>query len=155
INATAGWEGMLDGATSLRLETNFVNYLPKQRWFAGKSRHIKSTRIVDWITLRSSQSVLMLLEVSFDTGRSDVYLLPLAMSFAEAAEGLQRTFPNAIVASIISGKESGVLHDAVFNDNTCLELLAFIENDRALEGRHGRIRATAGRSFRDILGTAS
>ena len=156
INVAAGWEGMLSGETGQRLATvNFVNYLPKQRWFAGKSRRIKSTRIVDWTTLRSSQSVLVLLEVLFDTGRSDVYLLPLALSFADAAEELQRTSPNAVVSSVISGRESGLLHDAVFNDKACLELLSLFENDAVLEGRHGRVRATHGRSFRDILGTAS
>src|ERR1043166_614366 len=156
LNATAGWESILSGASSQRLETiNFVNYLPQQRWFAGKSRQIKSTRILDWTTLRSSRSVLILLEVLFDTGRSDVYLLPLAMSFAEAAEDLQRTSPNAVVAAVVSGKGSGLLHDAVLDDNTCLELLSFIENGEQLQGRHGRIRGTSGRSFRDILGPAS
>jgi maltose alpha-D-glucosyltransferase/alpha-amylase len=156
INAAAGWEGMLSGETGERLETvDFVDYLPKQRWFAGKSRRIKSTRIVDWATLQSSQSVLVLLEVLFDTGRSDVYLLPLALSFAGTAEELQRTSPNAIVSSVTSGRESGLLHDAVFNDKACLELLSLFENEAALEGRHGRVRATSGRSFRDILGTPS
>jgi maltose alpha-D-glucosyltransferase/alpha-amylase len=156
INAAAGWEGMLSGETGQRLETvNFVDYLPKQRWFAGKSRRIKSTRIVDWTMLRSSQSVLVLLEVLFDTGRSDVYLLPLALSFADAAEELQRTSPNAVVSSVISGRESGLLHDAVFNDKACLELFSLFENDAVLEGRHGRVRATHGRPFRGILGTAS
>ena len=156
INATAGWEGLLNGPASQRLEAiNFVSYLPKQRWFAGKSRKIKSTRILDWTTFQSSQSALMLLEVQFDAGRSDVYLLPLAMSFAEATEELQRTSPNAIVAPVISAKGSGFLHDAVFDDNTCQELLSFIENGGELEGRHGRIRGIPGRSFRDVLGTAS
>jgi maltose alpha-D-glucosyltransferase / alpha-amylase len=156
INAADGWEGMLSGATGQRLETvNFVNYLPKQRWFAGKSRHIKSTRIIDWATLRSSHSVLVLLEVLFDTGRLDVYLLPLALSFAEAAEELQKTSPNAIISSVISGRKSGLLHDAVFDDSTCSELLSLIENAEELEGRHGRIRSTPGKSFRNILGTAS
>jgi maltose alpha-D-glucosyltransferase / alpha-amylase len=156
INAAAGWEGMLSGETGKWLETvNFVEYLPKQRWFAGKSRGIKSTRIVDWITLRSSQSVLVLLEVLFDTGRSDVYLLPLALSFGDAAEELQRTSPNAVVSSVIAGRASGLLHDAVFNDKACLELLSLFENGAALEGRDGHVRSTPGRSFRDILGTAS
>jgi maltose alpha-D-glucosyltransferase / alpha-amylase len=156
LNATAGWEGILNGATGEHLETvDFINFLPKQRWFAGKSRRIKSTRIIDWATLRSSQSVLMLLEVVFDTGPSAVYLLPLAMSFAEAAEELQRTSPNAIVASVISGKKSGLLHDGVFDDSTCSELLSFIENAEELEARHGRIRGTPGRSFRAILGSGN
>jgi len=48
INATAGWGDILEGAGRLRLETvNLPEYIAKQRWFAGKSRRIKSTRILD------------------------------------------------------------------------------------------------------------
>jgi len=155
LNATAGWDGIFSGATCQRLETvNFPNYLPKQRWFAGKSRHIKSTRTLDWTALRSSQSALVLVEVLFDSGPSEVYLLPLAMTFREAAEELQRTSPNAVVASVLSEKGSGLLHDAVFNDDTCLELLSLIENRGALEAHAGLIRGFRGNSFQDLLGAA-
>jgi maltose alpha-D-glucosyltransferase / alpha-amylase len=156
LNATAGWDGIFGGATSQRLETiNFPNYLPKQRWFAGKSRHIKSTRILDWTALPSSQSALVLVEVLFDSGPSEVYLLPLAMTFREAAEELQRAFPNTVVASVLSEKGSGLLHDAVFNDDTCLELLSLIENKGALEAHGGHVRGFRGNSFQDLLGSAS
>ena len=101
LNATAGWEGIFNGITCQRLETvNLPNYLPKQRWFGGKSRHIKSTRVLDWTMLKSSHCVMALVEVEFDTGGSDVYLLLLAMAFSEAAEELQRTSANAIIAPV-------------------------------------------------------
>src|SRR5215472_6387931 len=156
LNATAGWEGIFNAAARQRLETvNFPNYLPRQRWFAGKSRHIKSTRVVDWTALPSSESALVLVEVLFDSGPSEVYLVPLAMTFSEAAEELQRTFPNAIVASVLSESGSGLLHDAVFKDGTCLELLSLIENKGMLETRGGLVRGLPGNSFRDLLGTAN
>src|SRR5207245_3426991 len=94
LNVTAGWEGVFQGSGRLRLETvELPEYLPKQRWFAGKSRGIKSTRIADWVPLNASlnvssnisQSALVLLEVEFETGSPDVYFLPLAMSFGDAA----------------------------------------------------------------------
>jgi len=155
LNATTGWDGIFSGATCQRLETiNFPNYLPKQRWFAGKSRHIKSTRILDWTALPSSQSALLLVEVLFDSGPSEVYLLTLAMTFREAAEELQRTSPNAVVASVLSEKGSGLLHDAVFNDDTCLELLSLIESRGALEAHGGLVRGFRGNSFPDLLGAA-
>src|SRR5438046_3905352 len=40
FDVRAGWKGLLEGANLERLLTvEFLEYLPKQRWFAGKSRH--------------------------------------------------------------------------------------------------------------------
>jgi maltose alpha-D-glucosyltransferase/alpha-amylase len=156
LSATAGWESLFDGASCQRLETGSLpEYLPKQRWFAGKSRRIKSTQILDWTMFNSSHSALVLVEVQFDAGLSEVYFMPLAMTFAEAAHELQRTSPNAIVAPVISDQGSGVLHDGAFDESTCRELLCLIEKEGELEARRGRIRGVRGKSFRDILGTAA
>ena len=66
LNASAGWEGLFDGVSRERLETVYLpEYLPKQRWFAGKSRHIQSTRIVDWAALDGSYSALAFVEVQY------------------------------------------------------------------------------------------
>jgi maltose alpha-D-glucosyltransferase / alpha-amylase len=154
LNATAGWEGIFDEATCGRLGTvNFPEYLPKQRWFAGKSHHIQSTRILDWTIFNSSNSALVLVEVKFDGGLSDVYLMVLAMTFGEAAEDLQRTSPSAVIAPVISDRGPGLLHDGVFNDSLCQELLSFIQNECDLETRHGRIRGLRGMAFQNLLGT--
>jgi len=155
INATAGWGDILEGAGRLRLETvNLPEYIAKQRWFAGKSRRIKSTRILDWVSLNASQSVLATIEVQFESGAPDVYVTSLAMTFGDAAEELRRTGPNAIVGSIMSGKVSGVLHDGVFDDKTCAALLSLIEKEMELNARHTRIFGVQGKVFRDILGAA-
>jgi maltose alpha-D-glucosyltransferase/alpha-amylase len=156
LNATSGWKSIFDGASCEDLETgSFPEYLPKQRWFAGKSRHINSTRILDWTIFNSSHSALVLVEVQFDTGPSEVYLVPLAMTFADAAHELQRAFPNAIVAPVISGQGSGLLHDGLFDDSTCRELLSFIAKEDESGTRGGRIHGVRGKPFHDILGTAT
>src|SRR5579863_6824260 len=122
LRATAGWESIAEGAGRQRLEAaGLQEFLPKQRWFAGKSRHIKATRIVDWIALNPSNSVLALVEVQFDSG-AEIYQLPLAMTFGDAGEELQTATPNAVVAAIASGKAAGVLHDGVFDDAMCMDL---------------------------------
>jgi len=155
INAAAGWGDILEGAGRLRLETvNLPEYIAKQRWFAGKSRRIKSTRILDWVSLNASQSVLATVEVQFESGAPDVYVTSLAMTFGDAAEELRRTGPNTIVGSIMSGEVSGVLHDGVFDDKTCAALLSLIENEMELDARHTRIFGVQGKVFRDILGAA-
>ena len=137
INATAGWGDILEGAGRQRLETvNLPEYLPKQRWFAGKSRRIRSTRVVDWASLNVSQSVLAMIEVQFESGTPDVYLMSLAMTFGDAAEELRRTSPNTIVGPVVSGKASGLLHDGVFDDKTCAALFSLIEKELATDARH-------------------
>jgi len=155
LNASGGWEAIFEGVNCRRLETNnFRDYLPKQRWFAGKSRHIKTTRIGDWAAFDSSRAAVVLVEVQFDDGGSEVYLLPLAMSYADTAEGLQRTSPNAIVAPIISGEGAGLLHDGIFDESTCQELLSCIENERELKSRHGHIQGLRGKAFQGLRGTS-
>jgi maltose alpha-D-glucosyltransferase / alpha-amylase len=155
LNATSGWETLFEGQALKRLETlNLPEYLPKQRWFAGKSRHIKSTRIVDWVALDGSQSALAFVEVQFEAGVPDIYAIPLAMTFGEAATELQHTAPNSIIASVISGKESGLLHDGVFEDKVCLELLSLVEKERELRTQNGMVRGVRGKSFYEILGSA-
>jgi maltose alpha-D-glucosyltransferase / alpha-amylase len=156
LNATGGWESLFDGASGQRLETViFPEYLPKQRWFAKKTRHIQCTRILDWTIFHSANSALVFLEVQFDGGAFDVYLVPLGMSFGEAAEELQHKAPNAILAPVISDAGAGLLHDGVFNDDTCRELLSFIQNQCELETRRGRIRGLRGKAFQTSLGTNS
>jgi maltose alpha-D-glucosyltransferase / alpha-amylase len=155
LNVAAGWESLFDGVSRQRLETvNLPEYLPKVRWFAGKSRHIKSTRIVDWAGLNGSHAALAFVEVQFDAGASDIYLLPLAMTFGDAADELRRAAPNAIVASILSAKVSGLLHDGVYDDDACRELLSLIENGGELHARRGRIRGVRGKAFQDALESA-
>jgi len=153
LNATAGWDTLFEGASCQRLESqHFPEYLAKQRWFAGKSRRIKATRILDWSAFNSLPSALALLEVQFDAGAPDTYLVPLAITHGDAADELQRTSPNAIVAATISAQGAGLLHDGVFDDSTCQELLSFIENERELQAHLGSIRGFRGRPFQSLRG---
>jgi len=160
LNVTAGWESLLEGLGRLRLETlELPEYLPKQRWFAGKSRGIKSIRIADWIPLNgllnapsdASQSALALVEVEFDNGTPDLYFLPLAMSFGGAENELQRKAPNAIIAPVLSQRGAGLLYDGAFDDQTCGLLFSLIENASRINARQGSLRGIRGKAFLDLM----
>ncbi len=153
FNVTAGWESLVEGRSRERLETlDLPEFLPKQRWFGGKSRHIEATKIADSAELEASQSALALVEVRFDNGLSDTYQLPLAMAFADAGDELQRAAPNAGIAAIVSKEVSGLLHDGVFDDKACQELFSLIENARTIDAHHGQIKGLRGKAFQEILG---
>jgi maltose alpha-D-glucosyltransferase/alpha-amylase len=163
INVTAGWESILEETVRLRLETvELPEYLPKQRWFAGKSRKIKSVRIADWIPLSvplnvssdASQSALVLVHVEFDTGPPDLYFLPLAMSFGDVEKQLHRTAPNAIVAPVLRQGRAGLLYDGAFDDQTCMLLFSLIENASTVNARHGGVRGIRGKAFLELLAPA-
>ena len=155
FDATAGLESLIEGTSRVQLETeDLPEYLPKQRWFAGKSHLIEATKIVDAAILEAPHSALALLEVKLDNGLSDMYQLPLAMTFAEVGDELRRAAPNAGIAAIASNGVGGLLHDAVFDEKSCAALFSLIQNARKLEAHHGHIRGVPGAAFQDVLGSA-
>src|SRR5215475_10688043 len=146
-----GLEGILGGGR-LRLETvDLPEFFPQQRWFGGKSEGIQATRIRDSVMLNPQHSALMLVEVRSNSGRTDTYLLPLAIALDRRGEELQRTAPRAVIAPVLSGSAAGLLYDGIFDDQTCARLFSLIEKGEELEMHHGRIRATRGAAFHKIL----
>ncbi len=150
------WERLLEGAGRNRLESALLpEYLLKQRWFGGKARKMRSTRIVDWLVLADSNAVLALVEAQYEKGEADTYFVPLALSFGKEAEQLRETFPNAIVSSALSSRGSGFLHDAIYDDRACAAFLSFIEQAKQAPGRHGSIRGVPGADFAALRGPAA
>ena len=79
LSLTGGWETMLEGKAREKLEREVLpDYLRAQRWFGGKGRRIASLHFVDWgdFPARESRVFLLLLEVRFANGKSDLYFLP-------------------------------------------------------------------------------
>ncbi len=149
------WGTVLEGTEGRRLETSYLmEYLPAQRWFAAKSRQIKAMRVLDWAVLEASKSALALLEVQYNTGMPDTYLLTLGVTQGERGEELRRATPNAVIAPVVVQENSGLLHDAVLDDETCTALLALIENEEQIPARHGAVRGVRGKAFQDVLGSA-
>ncbi len=149
------WETILEGPDLQRFQTtHLVQYLPKQRWFAAKSRQVKSVRVLDWSVLQPSNSALTLVEVQYESGPADTYQMLLGITVGEQAEELRRTTPNASIVSVVSQGVPGLVHDAVLSDATCSDLFSLIADDREIRSRHGCVRGVRGTAFAGILGTA-
>src|SRR5258708_29740820 len=111
------WERLLDGAGRYRVESVLLpEYASKQRWFGGKARRIRSAKIADWMALPDSNAVLVMMDIQYERGEPDTYFLPLALAFGKEGEQVRETFPNAIVAPVISGSGAGCLYDATVDD---------------------------------------
>ncbi|HVA95379.1 MAG TPA: maltose alpha-D-glucosyltransferase [Candidatus Dormibacteraeota bacterium] len=152
---TGAWESIFEGVERRRFETGFlIEYLPAQRWFAAKSRQVKSTRILDWAVLEPSKSALSLVEVQYSSGAPDTYLLPLGVTLGERGEELRRTAPSTVIASVMTQETSGLIHDATSDDASCAALLSLIESGGEISSRHGSIRGVRSTAFQDVLGNA-
>ena len=147
------WETILAGSERERFEKDVLTeYLPAQRWFAAKLRTVKTTRILDWIVLEASKSALALVQVTYDTGAPDIYLLPLAVTLGERSEELRRGAPNAVIAPVMTGNSNGLIHDGTLDDATCLEILHLVEDSKSISAQNGRVQGERGTAFGGILG---
>jgi maltose alpha-D-glucosyltransferase/alpha-amylase len=152
--AVETWETLLEGPGQDRLESLILpEYLPKQRWFGGKPRPIRTARINDWARLPGSEAILALVEVQYESGEPDAYLVPLGMTFGGEADKLREAAPNAILASINSQDGDGILRDGLLDDTACTALVSLIAGAASMPSRHGSIRGTPGSQFAALRGT--
>jgi maltose alpha-D-glucosyltransferase/alpha-amylase len=74
-------------------------YIAKQRWFGAKSRTIRSTRVVSTTPI-DANSLIALVELTYDDGTTDLYQLPLAIASEQQAATLHTTSPNSIISKL-------------------------------------------------------
>ncbi len=147
-----GWESVLGGSAVRRLENALPAFLPKQRWFLGASREIQSAHILDWALLPATDAALAIVETRYASGLPEIYLLPLGMTFGDAAGELRHSSPNAGIVPVVSRQGPGVLHDGVFEEGACAALLALIENSGEIAAQRGAIKGVRAASFEAVRG---
>jgi maltose alpha-D-glucosyltransferase/alpha-amylase len=153
LSLASGWQGLFEGSARNPLESDLLpDYLPRQRWFGAKAKKIKSTKISDWVALEHTNSALVLAGIHYEDGTADAYFLPLAVSVNEAADRLSEKSPNTILSAVSTPDGPGVLHDAIYDDSTCEQFLAFVANRGELKTAHGVIRGVPSGPFDEIRG---
>jgi maltose alpha-D-glucosyltransferase/alpha-amylase len=122
------WRAALEGPASARLESVVLpSFLQRQRWFGAKSRSIRTTHIADWGELAGA--AMALVDVEYETGEPDRYLVPLSLKFGE-----------------------GVLQDGLQLDAFCCALLNVIETSGSIVMRSGRIAGEPSAEFSRLRG---
>src|SRR4051812_35474263 len=83
VPSRRAWDAVLEGDARRALERDALpSFLPRQRWFAGKARALKSVRFLDRTsgTGLPESTRLTLIEVASDAGHPDTYLLPIGLA---------------------------------------------------------------------------
>jgi maltose alpha-D-glucosyltransferase/alpha-amylase len=83
LNVSQGWAGVIADLERLTLP----EYLPKQRWFGGKSRQIQKVKVVDWAEFAGA--AMMFLEVTYDSGVAEEYFAPFLIRDGALLDALQ------------------------------------------------------------------
>jgi maltose alpha-D-glucosyltransferase/alpha-amylase len=134
------WGALFSGTMVKHLEEiSLPEFLPKQRWFGGKSREILSTSLLDWGLIGSGTSVLTVIEVMYKEGEPDKYLVPLGISSGSEASEIREKLPNSILASVETYQGEGVLRDGLLSDATLSSLLALIAQGGSIAMQSGAI----------------
>ncbi|HEY0797406.1 MAG TPA: maltose alpha-D-glucosyltransferase [Acidisarcina sp.] len=141
VSDSGDWTALLDPGSVTRLEEEVLPaFIQRQRWFGGKSRKIESAKVVDWATYGEARLTFLFVQINYSLGEPDTYLLPLAMSFGNAADAVREASPGAVVSTVTSPQGMGVIHDAMFSDDACTALLQTIENESEIHAQRGLIK---------------
>jgi maltose alpha-D-glucosyltransferase/alpha-amylase len=155
LDASEGWDGLLEGYQRGSMEARILpRFLANQRWFGGKARQITGTSVRDWGRLGASEAVVALVEVSYEKGDRDQYVVPLAMTFGEAADRVVATSPGTVLCAVAVGERIGICHDALGDPAAASAFLACIDGEARLSTRHGFLEGVPGRTFNVLRGAA-
>jgi maltose alpha-D-glucosyltransferase/alpha-amylase len=138
------WEELLK-APHVDLERILRRYIPRQRWFGGKSRALARVAVVRVHHLPTAfgSCFITVVEVSFASESSERYVLPLALSVGHYSETLLSRQPELVLAEVTNsdGDVLGLLHDATYDRAFVLAICEMITKNAAVESAGCRLLA--------------
>ncbi len=148
------WAEVLEGRRRARLADRLVEYLRRQRWFAGKGREVAGGRVEEAIPISydGRRARLVLFRIQYVGDDPEVYLVPLAYASGHEAERIKEESPEAVVCRVSMSQESGILHDAVMDPSFCMALLDMVAGRKESEGEVDVLAGEARRTKKELTG---
>ena len=147
------WNDILKGRNASLLESAVLpGFLPKQRWFGGKARRINRVEIRDWTPLRDADAAVAVVDVSYESGSPETYLLPLAIVAGAELDRIRESAASGMLCNAVTPAGSGALIDATLDDTACQALLTVIDRGAEVPMTTGTIRGLRGSAFDDLRG---
>ncbi len=161
------WTAVYDGTSRQRFEDWLEIYLSERRWFGHKSRTITSASIVEAIPIPapangngngdgrevvSPLASILMVQLEFDQGAPERYVLPVASVWGADAEEVKKWHADAVVADLHAQGRDGVLIDAVHSADFVRAMADVLGRRRTLSGRHGQILGLPSASLRRFNG---
>lgn len=151
IEVGANWTDVFHGEARELLENEIMPaYVGGCRWFGGKARQVQQLRITESVPLTRDPAgpQVILMNVDYTQGLSDLYVIPLAFAEGDEASRVMHEFPNAVVARLKASGREGVLFDGMYSEEVCRELFSLIARRKSHKGNGSTLTAHAGRGLR-------
>ncbi len=148
------WTEVLEGRRRKRLEERLVEYIRRQRWFAGKGREIKGGRVEEVVpvSLNGSEARIIVVLMDYVDHDPSRYLVPVAYSAGEAAEAIWEEHPEMVICRVSVGTEHGILYDSLADARFPRALLEVIARGSELAGELRVLAGSSHRSRKELLG---
>lgn len=119
------------------LEALLPQFVKRQRWFGEKSHAIARVELIDThpVSADSTDGVLAIVEVHFNSAQSARYIIPLSVSTGDFSELLLIRNRDLIIAEVVTrnGASVGLLHDAALDRKFIGQLCRLIETGTTQE----------------------
>jgi len=148
------WDTLLDGNVRTLIEReSLAPFLQRQRWFGGKSRLMKSVRLVDWGVLRKGMLpvFLTIVQVDYQDGAREHYFVPLSLVSGADADAMLANAPQFALARV-TGARKGVIADGAADDRVSLALVEMLDRQETLRTRRAVSRAKRTVAFEALRG---
>jgi maltose alpha-D-glucosyltransferase/alpha-amylase len=121
------------------LEARLPKILPTRRWFVSKARTVRSTRVLEKISigeapmsLSSQQRMLFIVEVEFTDGEPEQYAIPLTAQMVDPAATVAET---GILMRVVDGSERHwLVQDGMSDPDFARELMRMAMEGAEIDG---------------------
>jgi maltose alpha-D-glucosyltransferase / alpha-amylase len=148
------WDTLLEGNVRTLIEReSLVPFLQRQRWFGGKARAVRAAHFVDWGLVRRGEhpSFLTIVEVEYEEGPRERYLVPLAIVAGPAADVILSATPQIALARV-TGARKGLVIDGTADDPFAEGLLDVLDERWTIRAKRGLIRSRRTPAFGELRG---
>lgn len=160
-----GWPAVLQSPARAALEAALLAFVTPRRWFRAKNRHAQAARVVDLVPLAGERDVLAVLDVAFDNGAPERYLVPLAVVGAAEADQVP---PHALIARLAANDGPGpvaepsagpaghaALVDGLATGSAAGAFRALVESSDVLPGQAGKLMGRAQPALAEVGGASA
>ncbi len=136
-------DDLFKGRQKQQLTRAIQRWLPGRRWYAGKSKRIKSTEILDWVPMLRNKGGMSFVRVEYVDGSAETYLVPLAAGPESKSED-----PRFAPLATMGGDQTLYIHEAIWNREFIEALIQSLKTRKAWKGRHGELTGAITSVFR-------
>ena len=156
VSAPKDWQDIFKDTIRKRIEEKVLpQFLQRCRWFGGKSKSIRSVRIIEDIPVAKDSSLthLLFLEVNYHIGTTERYHLPVSFTSGDHKQHIIDEYPQSIITYIQAQDTTGILYDGVYDEAFRAALFAGVSQRKKLKGKKGILIGETGKKFKAYFPT--